>query len=73
LIQSAKDKQTEKGLLAIFKGDSGEGKSVAALSFPNAYVFDFDRKMPSIAQKHFPESETDFETFEDISNRSTSY
>jgi hypothetical protein len=66
LIQSAKDKQTEKGLLAIFKGDSGEGKSVAALSFPNAYVFDFDRKMPSIAQKHFPESETDFETFEDI-------
>ena len=64
--QSTKDTQSSKGLLAIFKGESGEGKSVAALSFPNAYVFDFDRKMPSIATKHFPESEIYWDTFEDI-------
>ncbi len=56
----------EHGLLAIFKGNSGEGKSVAALSFPNSYVFDFDRKMPSIAQKHFPDKEIHWDTFEDI-------
>lgn len=64
--QSTKDSQNEKGLLAIFKGESGEGKSVAALSFPNAYVFDFDAKMPSIATKHFPEKEIFYDTFEDI-------
>jgi AAA domain len=64
--QSTSNKQSEKGLLAIFKGDSGTGKSVAALSFPNSYTFDFDRKMPSIAQKHFPNKECHWDTFEDI-------
>jgi hypothetical protein len=41
------------GLFGLFKGDSGAGKSVAALSFPNCYLFDFDRKMPGVALKHF--------------------
>lgn len=56
----------EKGLLAIFKGESGEGKSVAGFSFPGVYVFDFDKKMPSIAQKHFPGKKIDWNTFESI-------
>ena len=64
--QSTNDKQQNHGLLAIFKGESGEGKSVGALSFPNAYVFDFDRKMPSISHKHFPDKEVFFDTFENI-------
>jgi AAA domain-containing protein len=64
--QTTKDKQQEHGLLAIFKGESGEGKSVAALSFPNPYIFDFDRKMPSIAMKHFPNNEYSWDTFENI-------
>jgi hypothetical protein len=64
--QSTSDKQSQKGLLAIFKGDSGTGKSVAALSFPNAYVFDFDRKMPDISLKHFPGKEVHWDSFEDI-------
>lgn len=64
--QSTKDQRSEKGLLAIFKGESGEGKSVAAQSFPNSYTFDFDRKMPSIALKHFPDKEAYWDTFEDI-------
>src|SRR5487761_175294 len=64
--QSTKDITEPHGLLAIFKGESGEGKSVAALSFPNAYVFDFDRKMPSIARKHFPDKEIHWDTFESI-------
>src|SRR5882724_1729848 len=64
--QSTSNYEDKHGLLAIFKGESGEGKSVAALSFPNVYVFDFDRKMPSIAMKHFPEKEFHWDTFEDI-------
>ena len=64
--QSTNDKQNPKGLLAIFKGESGEGKSVGALSFPNPYIFDFDRKMPSIAAKHFPGKEFFWDTFESI-------
>jgi AAA domain len=64
--QSTLDPHKEQGLLAIFKGDSGVGKSVAALSFPNAYIFDFDRKMPSISLKHFPDKEVYWDTFEDI-------
>jgi hypothetical protein len=64
--QSTKDNTQDKGLLAIFKGESGEGKSVAALSFPGVYVFDFDKKMPSISKKHFPDKEVHWDTFENI-------
>jgi hypothetical protein len=64
--QSTSNPQQEHGLLAIFKGESGEGKSVGALSFPNPYIFDFDRKMPSIAAKHFPGKEFFWDTFENI-------
>jgi AAA domain-containing protein len=64
--QTTSNHTDHHGLLAIFKGESGEGKSVAALSFPNEYVFDFDRKMPSIAQKHFPGKEIHWDTFESI-------
>lgn len=65
-MPSTLDKQNNHGLLAIFKGESGEGKSVAALSFPSAYVFDFDKKMPSISLKHFPNKEVHWDSFEDI-------
>ncbi len=64
--QTTTNNQNQHGLFAIFKGESGEGKSVAALSFPNAYVFDFDFKMPSIAQKHFPEKEIHWDVFPDV-------
>ena len=66
MTQSTSNKQNPKGLLAIFKGESGEGKSVGALSFPNAYVFEFDRKMPSITTKHFPGKEIYWDSFENI-------
>lgn len=64
--QSTLDSPPNDGLLALFKGDSGCGKSVAGLSFPTPYVFDFDRKMPGIAQKHFPGKDVQWDTFEDI-------
>lgn len=63
---STLDQPVNDGLLALFKGDSGTGKSVAGLSFPGVYVFDFDRKMPSIAKKHFPRKEIHYDTFNDI-------
>jgi hypothetical protein len=53
-------------LFALFKGESGAGKSVGALSFPSPYVFDFDQKMPRIAKKHFPDKEFHWDTFKDI-------
>jgi len=61
------DKDTnEKGIFALFKGPSGSGKSVGALSFPTPYVFDFDHKMPAIARKHFPSKSVEYNTFDDI-------
>lgn len=64
--RSTTDGSANDGLLALFKGDSGTGKSTGALSFPNVYVFDFDRKMPGIARKHFPRKTIHYDTFTDI-------
>jgi len=52
-----------RGLFALFKGPASCGKSVAAYSFPKLYVFDFDKKMPKVALKHFPEKEIHWDTF----------
>lgn len=65
-MPSTTDAQQERGIFALFKGDSGSGKSVGALSWPTPYVFDHDRKMPNISLKHFPEKKVDWDTFEDI-------
>jgi hypothetical protein len=66
-MPSTTDQQPEnQGIFALFKGDSGSGKSVGALSFPNPYVFDFDKKMPNIALKHFPNKKIDYDTFENV-------
>lgn len=54
------------GIFALFKGDTGSGKSVGALSFPKPYIFDHDRKMPAIAKKHFPKKEVHWDTFSDV-------
>lgn len=61
------DETQENGLFALLKGASGSGKSVAALSFPNPYVFDYDFKMPAIARKHFPKKSIDYDTYSDTS------
>lgn len=56
----------DPGIFALFKGPSGSGKSVGALSFPNCYVFDFDHKMPWIARKHFPGKSIDYDTYTSV-------
>lgn len=65
-MPSTTDDNQDRGIFGLFKGDSGSGKSVAALSFPEPYVFDHDRKMPAISQKHFPGKKVDYDNFTDI-------
>lgn len=56
----------DPGMFDLFIGESGTGKSTAALSFPSPFVLDFDKKMPTIAKKHFPGKKVDWECFDDI-------
>lgn len=56
----------DQGIFALFKGGGGSGKTVGAVSWPNACVLDYDLKMPAIARKHFPSKEIFYERFEDI-------
>lgn len=65
-MPSTSDQQDSSGLFALFKSESGMGKSTAALSFPSPYVLDHDEKMPAVAQKHFPGKKVDWDTFPDI-------
>jgi hypothetical protein len=60
------DPQDKRGIFALFKGDSGSGKSVGALSFPTPHVSDYDKKMPMIAQKHFPGKSIDYDHYSNI-------
>lgn len=50
----------DKGVFSLFKGSSGCGKTVAAISFPKPIVIDYDKKMPWIAKKHFPNRDIAF-------------
>lgn len=65
-MPSTKDKVQNHGLFALFKGAPNTAKSGAAYSFPNPFVLDFDRKMPTVALKHFPNKEFNWECFEDV-------
>lgn len=65
-MPSTKDKVNSHGLFALFKGAPNTAKSGAAYSFPNPFVFDFDRKMPTVAIKHFPDKEFNWECFDDV-------
>lgn len=56
----------QPGFYALFKGSSGSGKTTGALSFPGVYMFDFDRKMPWIARKHFPGKSIEYDTYSSI-------
>ena len=59
-------KQDESGIFALFKGNSGAGKTVGALSWPGVYSFDFDKKLPGVALKHFPDRDINYDTFDNI-------
>lgn len=58
--------KTDPGLFGLFIGESGAGKSTAALSFPNSYTLDFDKKMPTVGMKHFPGKRLDWDVFADV-------
>jgi hypothetical protein len=63
---SSEEPRPSTGLFSLFKGESGAGKTVGALSFPDVLVMDFDRKMPAIGRKHFPGKDIKFVQFKDI-------
>lgn len=65
-MPNSNDAVTRKGIFALFKGPPNSGKSVAALSFPGAFVFDFDRKMPTVAEKHFPGKVFNWQTWDTV-------
>lgn len=56
----------DPGMFALFKGPSGAGKTVAALSFPNVWMADLDKKMPNIARKHYPNKPIEYKQYDDI-------
>jgi len=60
------NKDREIGTFALFKGPSGAGKTVGALSYPTPFLADFDKKMPAIARKHFPHKSIEYEQYNDI-------
>lgn len=64
MSQSTLNQEENRGLFGLFKGESGTGKSTAALSWPGLYVFDFDKKMPGVAKKHYPRKEIHYDTFD---------
>jgi len=53
-------------MFCLFKGPSGAGKTVAALSFPHIWMADLDIKMPAIALKHFRGKSIEYDVFPDI-------
>ena len=65
-MPSTNDIVSPKGLFALFKGAPNTGKSVAADSFPDVFKFDFDRKMPTVSQKHYPGKMFTWECFDDV-------
>ena len=61
---NTQDSTEKPGIFALFKGPSGSGKTVGALSFPDPWLADLDRKMPAIARKHFPKKSIEYNQFE---------
>jgi hypothetical protein len=60
------DTKEQPGIFALFKGPSGSGKSVGALSFPDPEVLDLDCKMPAIANKHFRGKSIEYNRYPNI-------
>lgn len=60
------DDEEQSGVFALIKGPPGTGKSVLADSFPNVFTLDLDRKMPTIARKHFPGKKFYWDTYPDV-------
>jgi len=46
-------------VMFLFKGEPSSGKSIAAASFPNCYIFDMESRIRSVAAYHVPKGKTD--------------
>jgi len=54
-----------ESLFALFKGEPGTGKSIAAHSFPETYTIDLDRKMSSV-KSFYPGRRFEYDNFDDL-------
>jgi hypothetical protein len=52
-------------MMFLFKGEPSGGKSIAAASFPNCYIFDFESRIRSVANYWLPKGKRDiaYDTF----------
>ena len=62
---NSRDVVLNERIFALFKGDPGCGKSIAAVSFPDPYVIDNDRRMKSVINFWRPRGkEFDYDFFD---------
>lgn len=54
-----------QGINILLKGEPSGGKSIAAASFPNCYIFDFESRIRSVANYYLPRGKRDihFDTY----------
>ena len=55
----------KESVMYLFKGEPSSGKSIAAASFPNAYIFDMESRIRSVAAYWIPRGKRDitYDTF----------
>jgi hypothetical protein len=58
-MPNIEDALAKEEFLMLFKGEVSSGKSIAAASFPNPYVFDMESRIRSVAAYHFPRGKRD--------------
>src|SRR5437762_1355523 len=69
-MPNLKDVEISERIFGLFKGEPGTGKSDAAASFPEPYIFDFDRKSDSLKGR-YPNKSVEFDTFNDFTQAMT--
>lgn len=68
-MASSEEIQLDSRIFALFKGDPGSGKSIAAASFPNPYIIDNDRRMKSVVNYWRPRGkEFEYDHFDDFNS-----
>jgi len=58
-MPSIEEALAKEEFLMLFKGEVSSGKSIAAASFPNPYVFDMESRIRSVAAYHYPRGKRD--------------
>lgn len=60
-MPTLEDAGKKDDVMFLFKGEPSGGKSIAAASFPNCYIFDFETRIRSVANYWLPRGKKDIE------------